>query len=185
MYDVKNKHAIYSNLWTFLHEFKLGHNATVATNTFVVWKVKTQLNRVQDQDCKEPLVARNHKLQETLGWRLKTVNSVAVLQVIETNPVSSTQRVSAEVCIIVSFSEIFCLADGSLTLILKVFSFLVISQVILLFFWEELKPLHIYISSSSSSCRAASTDIPDPLSPLLPIIHRLRQVFRVTSCVLT
>ena len=37
--------------------------------------------------------------------------------------------------------------------------------------------------SSSSSCRAASTDIPDPLSPLLPITHRLRQVFRVTSCV--
>ena len=28
-------------------------------------------------------------------------------------------------------------------------------------------------SSSSSSCRAASTDIPDPLSPLLPIVHRL------------
>ena len=40
-------------------------------------------------------------------------------------------------------------------------------------------------SSSSSSCRATSTDIPDPLSPLLPIIHRLRQVFRFTSCVLT
>ena len=40
-------------------------------------------------------------------------------------------------------------------------------------------------SSSSSSCRAASADIPDPLSPFLPIIHRLRQVFRVTSCVLT
>ena len=36
-----------------------------------------------------------------------------------------------------------------------------------------------------SSCRAASTDIPDPLSPLLPIIHRLRQVFKVTSCVTT
>ena len=34
-------------------------------------------------------------------------------------------------------------------------------------------------SSSSSSCRAASTDIPDPLSPRLPIIHRLWQVFRV------
>ena len=44
--------------------------------------------------------------------------------------------------------------------------------------------IYIYISSSSS-CRAASTDIPDPVSPLLPIIHRLRQVFRVTSCVLT
>ena len=43
---------------------------------------------------------------------------------------------------------------------------------------------HSYISSSSS-CRAASTDIPDHLSPLLPIIHRLRQGFWVTSCVLT
>ncbi len=46
--------------------------------------------------------------------------------------------------------------------------------------------LYLYIHiSSSSSCRAASTDIPNPLSPLLPIIHRLRQVFRVTSCVFT
>ena len=41
------------------------------------------------------------------------------------------------------------------------------------------------LSSSSSSCRAASADILDPLSPFLPIMHRLRQVFRVTSCVLT
>ena len=40
-------------------------------------------------------------------------------------------------------------------------------------------------SSSSSSCRAASTDIPDPLSPLLPIFHRLWQVFRATSRILT
>ena len=39
--------------------------------------------------------------------------------------------------------------------------------------------------SSSSSCRGASTDIPDPLSPLLPIIHRLWQVFRATSRILT
>ena len=31
----------------------------------------------------------------------------------------------------------------------------------------------IYISSS---CRAAGADIPDPLSPFLPIIHHLRQV---------
>ena len=38
---------------------------------------------------------------------------------------------------------------------------------------------------SSSSCRAASMDVPDPLSPLFPIIHHLRQVFRVTSRVLT
>ena len=41
---------------------------------------------------------------------------------------------------------------------------------------------HIYISSS---CRAASTDIPDSLSPLLPIVHRLWQVFRATSRILT
>ena len=41
------------------------------------------------------------------------------------------------------------------------------------------------LSSSSSSCCAASTDISDPLSPLLPIIHRLRQVFRTTSRILT
>ena len=37
------------------------------------------------------------------------------------------------------------------------------------------------ISSSSSSCRPAGTDIPDPLSPLLPIVHRLWEVFRATS----
>ena len=29
-------------------------------------------------------------------------------------------------------------------------------------------------NSSSSSYRAGSTDIPDPLSPLLPIVHRPR-----------
>ena len=39
--------------------------------------------------------------------------------------------------------------------------------------------------SSSSSCRAGSTDIPDPLSPLFPIVHRLRQVFWTTSRILT
>ena len=38
---------------------------------------------------------------------------------------------------------------------------------------------------SSSSCRAGSTDIPNPLSPLLPIVHRPRQVFRTTSRILT
>ena len=40
-------------------------------------------------------------------------------------------------------------------------------------------------SSSSSWCCATSTDIPDPLSPLLPIFHRLWQVFRATSHILT
>ena len=42
--------------------------------------------------------------------------------------------------------------------------------------------IYIYISSF---CRAGSTDIPDPLSPLLPIVHRPRQVFRTTSRILT
>ena len=32
----------------------------------------------------------------------------------------------------------------------------------------------IILLSSSSSYRAGSTDIPDPLSPLLPIVHRPR-----------
>ena len=40
-------------------------------------------------------------------------------------------------------------------------------------------------SSSSSSCHAASIDIPDPLSPLLPIVHRFWKIFRSTSCILT
>ena len=44
--------------------------------------------------------------------------------------------------------------------------------------------IYIYMDSCvyiSSSCHAASTDIPNPLSLLLPIIHHLRQVFRVHS----
>ena len=42
----------------------------------------------------------------------------------------------------------------------------------------------LYISSSSS-CRVASTDIPDPISSLLPIVHRLWQVSRATSFILS
>ena len=45
--------------------------------------------------------------------------------------------------------------------------------------------LYIRVYNISSSYRAASTDIPDPLSPLLPIIHRLWQVLMATSCILT
>ena len=37
--------------------------------------------------------------------------------------------------------------------------------------------------SSSSSCHTISADIPDPLSPLLSIIHCFRLVFRSTSCI--
>ena len=35
--------------------------------------------------------------------------------------------------------------------------------------------------SSSSSCRAISTDIPDPFSPSFPIVHCFRQVVRFKS----
>ena len=41
------------------------------------------------------------------------------------------------------------------------------------------------LSSSSSSCSAGSMDIPDPLSPLFPIVYRLWQVFWTTSHILT
>ena len=51
--------------------------------------------------------------------------------------------------------------------------------------WRTLNSLGQSSSSSTSSCRASSTDIPDLLSPLLPIIHRFCQVFRATSCFLT
>ena len=39
--------------------------------------------------------------------------------------------------------------------------------------------------SSSSSCRAISTDIPDPLSPPLPIVPCFRQLITTTSCIST
>ena len=45
--------------------------------------------------------------------------------------------------------------------------------------------LLIRISSSSLSCRVASTDIPDPLPSLLSIVHHLRLVFRATFRILT
>ena len=43
----------------------------------------------------------------------------------------------------------------------------------------------ILITILSSSCRAAITDIPDPLSPPLSIVHRLWQVFRAICRILT
>ena len=41
------------------------------------------------------------------------------------------------------------------------------------------------ILNNPTSCCGASTDIPDLLSPLLPIVHRYWQVFRATSRILT
>ena len=46
--------------------------------------------------------------------------------------------------------------------------------------------IYIYICISlSSSCLAISTDISDPLSPPLPIVHSFWQIFRATSCICT
>ena len=45
--------------------------------------------------------------------------------------------------------------------------------------------IYIYIYIYISSCRAARMDILDPLSPLLPDVHRLWQVFKATSRILT
>ena len=45
--------------------------------------------------------------------------------------------------------------------------------------------IYIYIYIYISSCRAINKGIPDPLSPLLPIVHRLWQVFRAISRILT
>ena len=42
-----------------------------------------------------------------------------------------------------------------------------------------------FISLSSSSCHAGTTDIPAPLSPLFPIVYRLWQVFWASSRILT
>ena len=42
--------------------------------------------------------------------------------------------------------------------------------------------IYIYISSSSS-CRASSTDFPDPLTPSVNIVQYSRQVFQATSCI--
>ena len=45
--------------------------------------------------------------------------------------------------------------------------------------------VYICISSSSSSlsCRNARTDLPDPLSPLVSIVHRSREMIPATSCI--
>ena len=42
---------------------------------------------------------------------------------------------------------------------------------------------HLYNSSLSSSCRAARTDLPDPLSPPVSIVHRSREVFKAIYCI--
>ena len=61
-----------------------------------------------------------------------------------------------------------------------------LSRVQLVFIQIFLLPRQsVFIISSSSSCRVISTDIPDPLSPPLPIAHRFWQVLMATPRILT
>ena len=60
-----------------------------------------------------------------------------------------------------------------------------LSSFIYIYIYIYIYQAFLIVSSSSSSCRSSSTDIPDPLSPLLPIVHRLWQVFMATSHILT
>ena len=50
--------------------------------------------------------------------------------------------------------------------------------------WKQ-HPKQQKLSSSSSSCCADSSDLPDPLSPPVSIVHRSHEVFKATSCIRT
>ena len=56
---------------------------------------------------------------------------------------------------------------------------------IYIYIYPTPSPEQDWTISSSSSCRDISTDIPDPLSPLLPVVHRFRQVLRGTARIVT
>ena len=51
--------------------------------------------------------------------------------------------------------------------------------------WRLCKNLCVRALKSSSSCRSASTDLPDALSLPISIVHRSREVFYAISCIAT
>ena len=57
-----------------------------------------------------------------------------------------------------------------------------IKHIILVYWYNLLLVIlcWIWLSMSSSSCCAISTDLPDPLSPPLPIVHCFQRIFRAT-----
>ena len=67
----------------------------------------------------------------------------------------------------------------------RLFCFICTLHLNYLLFFARKEAVQLVKSSSSSSRRAACKHILDRLSPLFPIVHHLRQVFWVTSCVLT
>ena len=48
---------------------------------------------------------------------------------------------------------------------------------------EKITPLSMWMIFASSSCRAASRDLPDFLSPPVSIVHSSREVFKAISCI--
>ena len=48
---------------------------------------------------------------------------------------------------------------------------------------SEQMNMPVRFGSSPSSCRAASTDLPGPLSPLVSLVHCSRKVFKAISCI--
>ena len=67
-----------------LYRFELSYNVTEATKTFVEWKIKGSVDHS---------TVTNDQASED---KTKTVDSEAVLRTLETNPASSTWRVSCE-----------------------------------------------------------------------------------------
>ena len=53
------------------------------------------------------------------------------------------------------------------------------------FFLENTFTISIILFHVEIKMNIIGTDIPDPLSPLLPIVHHFWQVFRATSRILT
>ena len=72
--------------------------------------------------------------------------------------------------------EHLILVNGKLYILIYIYTYI----YIYILYNLKIEYIYIYISYS-----AASTDILDPLSSLLPIIHRLWQVFGTTSRILT
>ena len=160
LYSLSYFKVTQKNMQFMLYEFKPGNNATKTSRNICCAESQGAVNhcKVSRQLKKFRSGCKNFDDQATSG-RTKNINSQAVPQAIETKPTSSSGKISGDVSILQFrvVRHLPALSDNASR----------------------------YQSSSSSSCRAACTDIPGPLSPLLPIVHRLRQVFRATSHILT
>ena len=169
-----------SLIWEpMLYKFKVGHDVMEATHNICCVKGQDAFDRsTVTRWCKK--FCSGYKTLNNQSSMSNSVASKIILQTTDTNPASSTQRVSGKLCISQS-DEVHHLYDLSKT-IRNWWILLYVTKKKLNF---SLTLIYKYIYISSSSCRATSTDIPDPLSPLFPIIHCLWQVFWATFRILT